>query len=616
MKKALSLVLAAVMAFSLVACGGSSSSTASAGSTGSASGSTTSNVTVQIGPNPESIDPALNSTIDGGNMLITAFEGLLIVDENNQVQPGQAESWEVSEDGLTWTFHLREGLKWSDGTDLDATDFVYTYKRVADPDTAAPYSQTAVGMIAGYDEAMNGNPDALQVEAPDANTFVVHLSYPCTYFDKLAAFATLSPVQQETIEANGDAWATAPETYVSNGPYYMTEWTVGQQIVFSKNPYYKGGWDTSKIVSETITFLLMEDSTAAYTAYTTGQAQLIKDVPTEEIPSLTKAEDGGDFYVDPIMGTYYLSMNDQIEPFNDVNVRKALSLAIDRDYVANNLMQGTYSPAYKLTGPGITDADGSAYMDKSSSEWIPEDYETAKTMAQEALAEAGYPNGEGFPTITYSTNDAGYHKALAEYLQQCYKEVLGINLEIEIVEWSSFTPMRRAGDYEMARNGWSFDYNDPSSMLELFMTGNANNDGQYSNPEFDAMMENTKIADKEQRFENLHAAEEIVMADYSMIPVAYYNDFWLQSPDLQGTWHSPYGYWYLQYAYIGEPAEDTGADSASVTSTAAESTASEAASSEAAESVASETASSEAAESAVSEAASSEAVASDSASAA
>ena len=586
MKKALSLVLAAVMAFSLVACNGSSSSTASAGNAGSASGSATaSNVTVQIGPNPESIDPALNSTIDGGNMLITAFEGLLIVDENNQVQPGQAESWEVSEDGLTWTFHLREGLKWSDGTDLDAADFVYTYKRVADPDTAAPYSQTAVGMIAGYDEAMAGNPDALQVEAPDANTFIVHLSYPCTYFDKLAAFATLSPVQQETIEANGDAWATSPETYISNGPYYMTEWTVGQQIVFSKNPYYKGGWDSDKIVTDTITFLLMEDSTAAYTAYTTGQAQLIKDVPTEEIPSLTKAEDGGEFDVDPVMGTYYLTMNDSIEPFNDVNVRKALSLAIDRDYIANTLMQGTYSPAYKLTGPGITDADGSAYMDKSSGEWILEDYETAKAMAQQALADAGYPNGEGFPTITYSTNDSGYHKAVAEYLQQCYKEVLGINLEIEIVEWSSFTPMRRAGDYEMARNGWSFDYNDPSSMLELFMTGNANNDGQYSNPEFDAMMENTKIADKEQRFANLHAAEEIVMADYSMIPVAYYNDFWLQSPDLQGTWHSPYGYWYLQYAYIGEPAEDTVAESESVaTSTAAESTASEAAESAASES--------------------------------
>ena len=556
MKKMLALVLAAVMAFSMAACGGGSGSTATSGATSTdstaASGSATAatGVTVQIGPNPESIDPALNSAIDGANILITAFEGLLIVDENNQIQPGQAESYEVSEDGLTWTFHLREGLKWSDGTDLDANDFVYTYKRVADPNTAAPYSATAVGMIAGYDEAMNGDPDALQVEAPDAQTFVVHLSYPCTYFDKLAAFATLSPVQQETIEANGDAWATAPETYVSNGPYYMTEWTVGQQIVFSKNPYYKGGWDSDKIVTDTITFLLMEDSTAAYTAYTTGQAQLIKDVPTEEIPSLTKAEDGGDFYVDPIMGTYYLSMNDQVEPFNDVNVRKALSLAIDREYVANTLMQGTYSPAYKLTGPGITDADGSSYMDNSDYDVIPTDYEEAKKQAQEALAEAGYPNGEGFPTITYSTNDSGYHKAVAEYLQQCYKEVLGINLEVEVVEWSSFTPLRRAGDYQMARNGWVFDYNDPSSMLELFMTGNGNNDGKYSNAEYDEMMENTKIADKDERFANLHAAEKIAMEDYAMIPLAFYNDFWLQSSSLKGSWHSPYGYWYLQYAYV------------------------------------------------------------------
>ena len=227
----------------------------------------------------------------------------------------------------------------SDGTDLDANDFVYTYKRVADPNTAAPYSATAVGMIAGYEEAMNGNPDALQVEAPDALTFVVHLSYPCTYFDKLAAFATLSPVQQETIEANGDSWATAPETYVSNGPYYMTEWTVGQQIVFSKNPYYKGGWDSDKIVTDTITFLLMEDSTAAYTAFQTGQASLVRDVPTEEIPSLTGTPE---FHVDPIMGTSYMSMNLQNELFQDVNVRKALSLALDRDYIANTVQQGTY----------------------------------------------------------------------------------------------------------------------------------------------------------------------------------------------------------------------------------------------------------------------------------
>lgn len=567
MKKMLALVMAACMALSLAACGGNTSTPAGstpAGDSTPASGSTTgaSGVTVQIGPNPETIDPALNSAIDGANMLITFFEPLLIVDENNTVQPGQAEKYEVSEDGLTWTFTLRDGLKWSDGTDITAEDFVYTFQRVADVNTAAPYAATAVGMIKGFDDAQ-GNPDAegkpttepdatkLAVSAPDAKTFVVELSYPCTYFDKLAAFATLSPVQKATVDANGDSWATAPESYVCNGPYMIDEWTVGEKIVAKKNPNYKGGWDTSKIVSDTITFLLIEDSTASYTAYQSGQAQLVKDVPTEEIPSLTKVEDGGDFYVDPIMGTYYLSMQTQKEPFNDANVRKALSLAIDRDFVANTLMQGTYSPAYTLTGPGITDADGkSAYMDKSNTEYLPADYETSKKMAQEALAAAGYPNGEGFPAITYSTNDAGYHKVVAEYLQQCYQEVLGITLNVEVVEWGSFTPLRRAGDYEMSRNGWIFDYNDPSSMLELFMTGNGNNDGKYSNATYDQLMKDTQIADVEKRFENLHKAEDAAMADYAMIPVAYYNDFWLQSPTLKGSWHSPYGYWYLQYAYV------------------------------------------------------------------
>ena len=549
MKKMLALVLAAAMAFSMVACGGNSTGAAASGS---ADATGTKNITVQLGPNPETLDPALNNAVDGGNMLLTAFEGLLIIDENNEVKPGQAESYEVSNDGLTWTFHLREGLKWSDGTDLDATDFVYSYKRMADPATAAPYSATTVGMIAGYDEAMAGNPDALQVEAPDANTFVVHLAYPCTYFDKLAAFPSLSPVQQETVEANGDAWATDPATYVSNGPFRMTEWTVGQQIVFTKNPNYKGGWDTSKIVSDSITFLLMEDSTAAYTVFQTGQASLVRDVPTEEIPALTGTPE---FKVDPIMSTSYLHMNLEKEPFNDVNVRKALSLAIDREFVAGTVQQGTYKPGYHLNGPGITDADGKTpFQDNANATYLPTDYEESKKMAQEALAAAGYPNGEGFPVITYTTNDSGYNKAVAEYLQQCYKEVLGITMEIEIVEWSSFTPLRRSGDFEMARGGWVFDYNDPSNILELFTSENGNNDGRYKNPTYDELMNSTQIADKDKRYEILHQAEDLIMSEYAMIPVAHNNDYWLQSTDLQGVWHSPYGFWYLQYAYVGEPA--------------------------------------------------------------
>ena len=575
MKKFVAVAVAGCMAASLAACGSTASTSSAAasesteGATAEAAAETTatgSGFTVQLGPNPETLDPALNSAVDGANTIITIFEPLLLIDENNDVIPGQAESYDVSEDGLTWTFHMRDGLKWSDGSDLTAKDFEYSFKRMADPNTAAPYAATAVGMIAGFDEAQGNpdadgnpttdpNPDALQVVASeDGKTLTVTLSYPCSYFDKLAAFAALSPVQEATVEANGDGWCTSPDTFVCNGPYMITDWTPSERIVLSKNPNYVGGWDSSKIVSDTITLLLLEDSSASYAAYNSGEAQLIKDVPTDEIPSLTKAEDGGDFYVDSILGTYYISLNDQREPFTDVRVRKALSLAIDRDYVANVIMQGTYSPAYNMVGPGIVDAEeGTMFIDNANGgePYIGEDYEADLEEAKSLLAEAGYPNGEGFPTITYSANDAGYHIPVAEYLQQAWGE-LGITMNIDKVDWASFLPLRRAGDYDISRNGWVMDYNDASNMLELFTTGNGNNDGKYSDPEFDAAIEASKVADKTVHYEQLHKAEDILMEDMGCIPVAYYNDFWLQSPSLKGTWHSPYGYWYLQYGYIEE----------------------------------------------------------------
>lgn len=514
-------------------------------------------ITVQIGPNPETLDPALNSAVDGGNMLITLFETLLIIDQDNKVQPGQAEKYEVSPDGLTWTFTMRDGLKWSDGTELNAKDFEYTFKRIADTNVAAPYAETVIGMIEGYKDAIDSkNPEKLNVKASDdGKTLTIKLAYPCSYFDKIVAFGTMSPVQKATVEKNGDSWATKPETYVCNGPYTITEWTPSEKIVCKKNENYKGGWDSSKIVNDKLTFLLLEDSSASYTAYTGGTAQLIKDVPTEEIPTLKK-DKKDEFNVDPILGTYYLSMNLNKAPFNNKNVRKALSLAIDREYVANTVMQGTYTPAYNYVGTGVDDVDTGKFLENSKAAnggktYISEDYKANLEEAKKALAEAGYPEGKGFPTITYSTNDAGYHKALAEYLQQVYKD-LGITMNIDIVDWSSFTPKRRAGEYEMARNGWVMDYNDASNMIELFVSSNGNNDGKYNNPAFDKAMNDSKVADKTAHFAALHEAEKIVSEDYGFIPVAYYNDFWLQSTSLKGTWHSPYGYWYLQYAYLAD----------------------------------------------------------------
>lgn len=570
-KRALALVLTAAMVLGLTACGGSATETTTSDaateetttedSTAEATDDQTADeadaaasagekiLSVQVGPDPETIDPALNSAVDGGNMLLHSFECLLAVDQNGQLAPGQAESWETSEDGLTWTFHLRDGLKWSDGSDLTANDFVYSWKRVCDPMVAAPYAETVLSMVEGYDKAIEGDLDALQVVATDNNTLVVTLSAPCSYFGSLAAFATLSPVQQATVEANGDAWATKAETYISNGPFYVSDWVPGSYIMMTKNPYY---WNADAIKLDGIKWNLIEDSNAAYSAYQTGEVLMIKDVPTEEIPSL---KENADFYVDPIIGTYYLSMNIDREPFNNADVRKALSLAIDRDYVANALMQGTYSPAGNLMGPGWIDTDGKQFKDNANGgkEYIDTtNYEADLEEAKQLLADAGYPNGEGFPTITYSTNDAGYHKVVAEYLQQAWAE-LGIDLQVDIVEWASFTPMRRNGDYDVARNGWVGDYSDPSNMLDLFYSTNGNNDGKFNNADYDAAMDLSRTTlDAAERSTALHNAEDVLMEEAGCIPVAYYNDFWLQSDKITGSWHSPYGYWYFMYADIAE----------------------------------------------------------------
>lgn len=542
-KRVISLLLVAAMTVGLVACGSSGDGKKSSAS------SDEKILSVQTGPDPETVDPALNSAVDGGEMILHAFEGLLKLDENGDPEAGQAEKWEVSEDGLTYTFHLRDGLKWSDGSDLTAEDFVYSWQRVCDPNVAAPYAETVLGMVEGYDKAVAGDIEKLGVEAKDDKTFVVHLANPCPYFESLAAFATLNPVQKETIETNGDAWATEVDTYISNGPFYMAEWVPGSYVLMKKNPNY---WDADSIKLDGIKFNLIEDANAAYSAYQTGEILMVKDVPTEEIPSL---KDNDEFHVEPLIGTYYISLNLEKAPFDNKLVREALSLAIDREYVANTLMQGTYSPAGNIVGPGWKDTDGSEFHDKSNggSEYIDSsDYDANLQKAKDLLKEAGYPDGKGIPKIDYLINDSGYHKVVGEYLQKAWGE-LGIDVTVDVVEWASFTPMRRNGDFMAARNGWVGDYTDPSNILELFTTDNGNNDGNYSNPAFDAAIEKSRTTtDAAERSAVLHEAEDIIMEDAGCIPVAYYNDFYLMSSKVTGAWHASNGYWYFMYADIAE----------------------------------------------------------------
>lgn len=552
MKKKFALVMAAAMLSSalLSGCGGKDSKpNGGEGSQAVQAGEEGNHLVVEIGPDPETIDPALNSASDGAIMLLHLFEPLLSFDKDCNIVGGMAETWEVSEDGLTYTFHLRDGLKWSDGSPLTANDFVYTFKRVADPMTAAPYGYDLLCMVKGYEEAAAGDTDALGVSAPDDQTFVVELAHPCVYFDKICSYTTLSPVQQATIEANDEAWAIDPATYICNGAMNIKEWVPGSHILLEKNENY---WNADAVTADTIKFILMEDANAAYSAYNAGEVMFIKDVPTEEIPKL---RENPEFHVEPLLGTYYISLNLNRDYFKDVKVRQALSLALDRRYIADTIMQGTYTPAKNFVGPGISDADpGSSFSDvtiETYGEFFhTDDFEGDLAKAKELLADAGYPGGEGFPMIEYMTNDAGYHKPLAEYLQSAWGE-LGINMDIKIVEWATFTPTRRNGDYDIARNGWIYDYDDPSNILNLLETNNGNNDGKYSNPKYDALTEKArKTADRKEHYQLLHEAEQLLLNDMAMIPVAWQNEFWLQKPELKGTYHSPYGYWYFMYGSV------------------------------------------------------------------
>ena len=552
MKKRLIVAAFAITgAIALVGCGGGSKSAKKV------SGKI---LTIEMGPEVESIDPALNTTNDGANYLTYLFDNLLRTDKDGKVVPSLAQKYEVSDDGLTWTFHLRDGLKWSDGSDFTANDFVYSWQRMVDPDVAAPYAETVLGMVEGYDEAIgkpdeNGNqtttPDItkLRVEAPDDKTFVVHMSHPTPYFDKLATFAALSPVKKDVVEAKPDGWTLDPKTYISTGPFKLAEWKSGSYLMLEKNENY---WNKDAVKLDGIKCLLMEDQNAAFSAYEAGDALMIKDIPTQEITTLQKRPD---YRLDPQIGTYFIDLNNTLDEFKDAKVRQALSLALDRKYISETITAGTYTPAKGFVPQGVSDWDGSSWYDHLTDPSVyinVDDYQGNLAKAKELLKEAGHENGAGLPTIVYSTNDQSYHKKIAEYLQQVWGE-LGVKVEVNIVEWKSFTPQRRSGNYQAARDGWVMDYNDPSNILQLTSTGNGNNSSKYSNPEYDALLEKAaNEADPQTRFGYFHQAEEMLMRDMGVTPLLYYNEMYLQSDKIKDSYHTTDGIWHFEYADIAE----------------------------------------------------------------
>ena len=573
--KLLALALAgAMMATLLAGCGNTNASQPSAPQGSSApeasapAASEGFNLSLCIASEPQTIDPTLNSSVDGAIMVQHMFEGLMKWGDTGtnvagnvnaaELVNGQAESYEKTDNGdgtVTYTFKLRSDIKWSDGKDVTAGDFEYAWKRLVDPKTASDYENMA-GMIAGYQDIHDGNAEAdtLAVKAVDDKTLEVTLSYDCPYFLEVTAFPALLPIREDMIAAAGDEWTFDPATYIGNGAYKMVEWKHNSQIVMEKNPEY---YDYDKLGPDTITFKLMDDQNAMLAAYNSGELQFINDMPVDEIPTLLA--DGKMEIVDYI-GTYYVCYQTQKAPFDDWRVRKAFTLAIDSKYIVEKVTQTGQVPATGFVPAGVYDVEGATgddFRTVGGDYWnAPVDDATYQANLKEAnrlLDEAGYEDRSTFPVVTYLYNTSDNHKAVGEALQSQWKNGLGVEVKLENQDWSVFLQTRKDGDYQIARNGWIADYNDPMSFLDMWLTGGGNNDAQYVNANYDAAIKKAmSTSDPAERMAAMHEAEDIIIGqDWALGPIYFYTEKFMMDSEINGAYYTPLGFYFFMYTTRG-----------------------------------------------------------------
>lgn len=520
-----------------------------------------------IASEPQTIDPALNSAVDGAVMTQHMFEGLMKWgDTGNPVEgatinyaelvPGQAESYEkvLNEDGTTtYTFHLRSDIKWSDGKPVTAGDFEYAWKRLVDNETAADYRNMA-SSVKGYDEITAGTAaaDTLAVKAVDDKTFEVTLTTDVPYFLELCAFPALLPVRQDMIDANGDQWTFSPETYIGNGAYKMSEWVHNQKIVMVKNDQY---YDYANLGPESITFTLTDDQNAMLAGYRSQELDFIEDMPVDEVSTLLASDE---LKIIPYIGTYYVCYQTEKAPFDDARVRKAFTLAINSQFIVDYVTQTGQIPADGWVPSGVADAEeGSDFRANGGALWTApttdEIYQANLAEANKLLDEAGFSDRSTFPVVEYLYNTSDNHKAVGEALQQQWQEGLGVTVTLKNQDWSVFLQTRKDGDYQIARNGWISDYNDPMAFLDMWVTDGGNNDAQYSNPAYDAAISKAmSTADPAERMAAMHEAEDIIMSqDWALGPIYFYTQKYMMQSDVQDVFYTPLGYFFFQYATQG-----------------------------------------------------------------
>lgn len=525
MKKKLVLALAAAMACtSFVGCSSTSNNSTSnnSASTGEVSNeeytlAEEQTLKINLGADPLTLDPQLNSASDGAHVINNAYEGLLREVDGEMVE-ALAESYTVSEDSLVYTFTLRDAT-WSDGQPVTAGDFEFAWKRGADPKTASEYMyifESANILNAGEIARGQKSIDELGVKAIDDKTLEVTLSVPTDFFTQLCAYPTMMPVRADMVDDEG-AWAKNPSKAISNGPYVLSEYKMGDQLVYVKNENY---WNAEEVTLEKIVYYMIVDESTAYTKYDAGELDINEFIPTDEMARLN-AEDPT-FYILPKIGTYYLAYNMNAPVLQDVRVRKALALAVDQEQIVKEVSRGGEIAARGFMPSNVEDHEGKSFAEVAGDFGF-----TGKANVEEAkalLAEAGYPNGEGLGEIEllYNTNEK--NKQIAEAIQEMLKQNLGVSVKLTNQEWAVFQETTNNNQFDhIARRGWIGDYNDPQTMLEIFESANGQNIGRYASETFDMEMELSKQTTGAERMEHLYKAYDVLMEDLPILPIYYYS---------------------------------------------------------------------------------------------
>ena len=572
-KKLVSLVLVATMALSMVACGNKAATTENPASTGEAPEVATTKedkttLNIWMSSEPAHIDPALNSSVDGGCLAVNSFEGLMRYNEKGELEPACAESYEVSEDGLTYTFTMRDGLKWSNGDELTAKDFVYSWKRAASPEVAADYSYLAeIFPSFTYEEGLG---DGDVVASEDGKTLTVTLGAVCPYFLDLCAFPFFFPVNEKAVEASKTgaddpvgAWANdAGDNFVCNGAYVLSSWNHDSDMTYVKNDNY---WDADSVSVTTLNVMLTAENTVAYTAYQTGDLDFIDDIPVAE---MEVAKTSPEYVVLDNLGTYYASFNYNTGLYKDLGLdedqaaifRHAITLLIDRQYIIDTVAQNNQVAATSFIPAGCSDGNGGEFKNK---DYYGTDYDANVEEAKSLLESIGlFDTASDSLTkdisLTYLTNNSEGNVKIGECIQADLATV-GINLTIDQEEWNVFQETRKAGKYDFAREGWIMDYNDPINMLEMYTTNSGNNNPQFGKDsskkldwsKYDDMISGIrKEADLAARADLMHEAEDYLMDTWCIIPIYYYNDPYMIKDYVKGVYGTVEGMKYFYHATI------------------------------------------------------------------